>query len=82
MPNWAIPMVYVAAAPVDRLSGVLGAPGGGPTVLVVPEADLVGGHPRGIRNAVRPLLSVSGCQGFLLGAGRRYERTRPEDLVA
>jgi len=75
-------MVYVAAAPVDRLSGVLGAPGGGPTVLVVPEADLVGGHPRGIRNAVRPLLSVSGCQGFLLGAGRRYERTRPEDLVA
>ena len=75
-------MVYVAAAPVDRLSGVLGAPGGGPTVLVVPEADLVGGHPRGVRNAVRPLLSVSGCQGFLLGAGRRYERTRPEDLVA
>ena len=75
-------MVYVAAAPLDRLGGVLGAPGGGPTVLVVPEADLVGGHPRGVRNAVRPMLSVSGCQGFLLGAGRRYERTRPEDLVA
>lgn len=75
-------MVYVAAAPVDRLSAVLAAPGGGPTVLVVPEANLVGGHPRGVRNAVRPLLTVSGCQGFLLGAGRRYERTRPEDLVA
>jgi uncharacterized protein (DUF58 family) len=75
-------MVYVAASPVERLSGVLGAPGGGPTVLVVPEAELVGGHPRGVRNAARPALTVSGCRGFLLGAGRRYERTRPEDMVA
>ena len=29
-------------------------PGGGPTMLVVPEADLVGGHPRGVRGAARP----------------------------
>ena len=75
-------MVYVAASPVERLSAVLAAPGGGPTVLVVPEAELVSGHPRGVRNVARPTLIVSGCQGFLLGAGYRYERTRPEDMVA
>jgi hypothetical protein len=75
-------MVYVAASPVERLGAVLSAPGGGPTVLVVPEADLVSGHPRGVRSAARPTLTVSGCEGFLLGAGRRYGRTRPGDLVA
>jgi uncharacterized protein (DUF58 family) len=75
-------MVYVAASPVDRLSATLSIPGGGPTVLVVPEADLISGYPRGVRGAARPALSVSGCQGFVLGAGRRYDRTRPEDLVA
>jgi hypothetical protein len=74
-------MVYVAASPVERLSVILGAAGGGPTVLVVPEAELVAGHPRGVRTA-RPALTVSGCRGFQLGAGRRYERTRPEDMVA
>jgi hypothetical protein len=62
---------------------MLSAPAGGtPVVLVVPEAELVGGHPRAVRGSARPTLSVSGCQGFLLGAGRRHERTRPEDLVA
>jgi uncharacterized protein (DUF58 family) len=75
-------MIYVAASPVERLGTILGAPGGGPTVLVVPEADLVGGHPRGVRSAARPMLTVSGCQGFVLGAGRHHGRTRPEDLVA
>jgi uncharacterized protein (DUF58 family) len=75
-------MIYVAASPVERLGTILAAPGGGPTVLVVPEQDLVGGHPRGLRNAARPTLTVSGCQGFLLGAGRRHERTRPQDMVA
>jgi uncharacterized protein (DUF58 family) len=76
-------MIYVAAMPVDRLGATLSAPAGGtPVVLVVPEAELVGGHPRGVRGSARPTLSVSGCQGFLLGAGRRHERTRPEDLVA
>ncbi len=75
-------MIYVAASPVERLGAILSAPGGGPMVLVVPEADLVGGRPRGVRNSSRPALSVSGCRGFLLGTGRRYGRTRPEDLVA
>ena len=75
-------MVYVAASPVERLGTILSAPSGGPTVLVVPEADLVSGHPRGVRNAARPTLTVSGCQGFVLGAGRQYARTRPEDMVA
>jgi uncharacterized protein (DUF58 family) len=75
-------MVYVAASPVERLSAVLGAPGGGPTVLVVPEAELVSGHPRGVRSAARPTLAVSGCQGFQLGAGRRHGRLAPEDMVA
>ncbi|HTU95540.1 MAG TPA: DUF58 domain-containing protein [Solirubrobacteraceae bacterium] len=75
-------MVYVAASPVDRLGSILGAPSGGPTVLVVPEAELVGGHPRGVRTTARPTLTVSGCQGFVVGAGRQYERPRPEDMVA
>ena len=75
-------MIYVAASPVARLSAMLSAPVGGPTVLVVPDAEIVGGHPRGVRGAARATLSVSGCQGFVLGAGRRYDRTRPEDLVA
>jgi uncharacterized protein (DUF58 family) len=75
-------MIYVAASPAERLGAILGTPGGGPTVLVVPEADLVGGHPRGVRTAARPTLTVSGCQGFLLGAGARHARTRPEDMVA
>jgi uncharacterized protein (DUF58 family) len=76
-------MIYVAAMPVDRLGAMLSAPAGGvPVVLVVPEAELVGGHPRGVRAGARPALAVSGCRGFLLGAGRRSERTRPEDLVA
>jgi uncharacterized protein (DUF58 family) len=75
-------MVYVAASPVERLGAVLGAAGGGPTMLVVPEAELVSGHPRGVRSAARPTFVVSGCRGFLLGAGRRFERTRPGDLVA
>jgi hypothetical protein len=35
-----------------------------------------------VRGAARAALAVSGCQGFLLGGGRRHERTRPEDLVA
>jgi hypothetical protein len=42
----------------------------------------VSGHPRGVRSAARPAFVVSGCRGFLLGAGRRFERTRPGDLVA
>jgi hypothetical protein len=72
----------VAASPVERLGAILASPGRGPTVIVVPDADLVGGHPRGVRTAARPLLTVSGCQGFQLGAGARHSRTRPEDLVA
>jgi uncharacterized protein (DUF58 family) len=75
-------LIYVAASPVDRLGAILNIPGGGPTVLVVPEAEVVSGYPRGVRSAARAALSVSGCQGFVLGAGRRYDRTRPEDLVA
>jgi len=75
-------MIYVAASPVERLTAILSIPGAGPTVLVVPEAELVSGHPRGVRGAARPALAVSGCQGFALGAGRRQGRTRPEDLVA
>ena len=75
-------MIYVAASPVERLGTILSVPGGGATVLVVPEAELVGGHPRGVRGAARPALAVSGCQGFVLGAGRRHDRTQPEDLVA
>jgi hypothetical protein len=74
--------IYVAASPVERLSAILSAPGGGPIVLVVPEAEIVAGHPRGVRGPARPALAVSGCQGFVLGAGHRHDRTRPQDLVA
>ena len=75
-------MIYVAASPGERLGTILSAAGGGPTVLVVPDDVLVGGHPRGVRHAGRPTLTVSACQGFMLGAGRQYARTRPEDKVA
>jgi uncharacterized protein (DUF58 family) len=75
-------MIYVAASPGERLGTILSAAGGGPTVLVVPDDVLVGGHPRGVRHAARPTLTVSACHGFILGAGRQYARTRPEDMVA
>lgn len=75
-------MIYVAAAPAPRLAAVLTVPGGGRTVLVVPDAALVGGRPRGLRGAALATLSVSGCRGFLLGVGRDSERTRPESTPA
>lgn len=75
-------MIYVAAAPAPRLASVLTVPGAGRTVLVVPDAGLVGGRPRGLRGAALATLSVSGCRGFLLGVGRDSERTRPEPAPA
>jgi uncharacterized protein (DUF58 family) len=75
-------MVYVAAAPVQRLGAILTAPGGGPTLLVVPGEGLVGGRPRGMRGALRPALIVAGCHGFVLGSGRTVRSTPSEDLVA
>jgi hypothetical protein len=69
-------MIYVAASPASRLGAVLTAPGAGATVLVVPEAALVGGRPRGLRGPALATLSVCGCRGFLLGVGRDRERTR------
>jgi uncharacterized protein (DUF58 family) len=75
-------MIYVAASPVDRLGSVLTAPGAGPTVLVVPDATLVNGRPAGVRVSIRAAFGVSGCRGFLLGAGRHLERTDADKGLA
>ncbi len=75
-------MIYVAAAPVDRLAARLGAARTGPVVLVVPDAVLVADRPAGWRGAVLPALSVSGCRGFLLGAGRELDSSPAERTVA
>lgn len=71
-------LIYVAASPQARLGAVLTAPGSAPTVLVVPEAGLIDGRPGGVRGPARPALSVSGCRGFRLGAGRELGRTRAQ----
>ena len=75
-------MIYVAASPVPRLGAILTAPGAGPTVLVVPNGVVVGERPRGVRGALRSTLAVSGCRGFLLGAGRAVHRPEDERSVA
>ncbi|MFZ0091421.1 MAG: DUF58 domain-containing protein [Solirubrobacteraceae bacterium] len=75
-------LIYVAASPVDRLGAILTAPGRGPTVLVVPSDSLVAGRPRGTRGALLAALAVSGCRGFLIGAGRTRDATPAQRSVA
>jgi uncharacterized protein (DUF58 family) len=72
------PLVYVAAEPTARLGGMLAAPGGGQTVLVVPVQGLSGGRPPGVRGNMLPTLDVSGCRGFSLGVGRERAERRGE----
>lgn len=74
-------IIYVAASPVERLGALLAA-AGGPTVLVVPDAALVTGRPPGVRGPMKPALAVSGCQGYLLGAGRSLDRPAAQRTVA
>jgi uncharacterized protein (DUF58 family) len=62
----AAPTIYVAAAPAQGLGARRGA---GPLMLVVPDATLVQGHPPALPAGTAPVLWVSGCQGFALGAG-------------
>ncbi|MGH2858866.1 MAG: DUF58 domain-containing protein [Solirubrobacteraceae bacterium] len=69
-------LVYVAAAPSARVAAALSVPGSGPVVLVVPDERLRDGRPRDVTGPMFPTLSVSGCRGFLLGAGRERERPR------
>jgi uncharacterized protein (DUF58 family) len=69
-----VPLVYVTAAPHERLGLMLGAAGRGSVVLVVPESELVDGRPRGVAGATAPVLSVSGCHGFALSAAREERR--------
>lgn len=75
-------MIYVAAAPNDRLAMLLARPGSPRTVLVVPEPMLVNGRPRGIRGSAPGVLAVSGCRGFLIGATRAGAPVRPEATPA
>lgn len=74
-------IIYVAASPVQRLGALL-ATAGGPAVLVVPDDVLVAGRPPGVRGPIQPALSVSGCQGYLLGAGRSLDRPAGQRTVA
>lgn len=71
-------MIYVAAASGERLGAQL-AVAGGRTILVVPEDSLVDGRPRGVRGPTLAALSVSGCRGFMLGAGREAVPAGPPD---
>jgi uncharacterized protein (DUF58 family) len=71
-------LIYVAAAPDQRTVSMLNGPGGGQTLLVVPEPALERGLPRGIRGPMLATLSVSGCRGFLLRAGRSIRRPERE----
>jgi uncharacterized protein (DUF58 family) len=70
-----VPLVYVTAAPHERLGVMLGAVGRGSVVLVVPQSELVEGRPRGVVGAAAPVFSVSECSGFALRAARE-ERPR------
>lgn len=68
------PVIYVAAFPAPRLAALLDGAAGGATVLVAPDRGLVDGRPANVRRAGRAILEVSGCRGFLLGAGRPVQR--------
>ena len=68
------PMIYVTPTPSDRLAAALTSGGAGAAVLVVPEAEVVQGRPRGVRGRMRPTLEVAGCRGFALGVGSERER--------
>ena len=70
------PLIYITAAPAERLAMALTSAGGGTVVLVVPDSELVEGRPRGVPGRIRPTLEVSGCRGFALGA-RRGSARRP-----
>jgi len=76
-----VPLVYVTAAPHERLGLMLAAGSRGSVVLVVPESELVEGRPRGVVGPVVPVLSVSGCRGFAL-RGVRAKRPAPTATVA
>jgi uncharacterized protein (DUF58 family) len=65
-----VPLVYVTAAPHERLGLALGGGGRGSVVLVVPQSELVDGRPRGVIGPATLVLSVSGCSGFALSAPR------------
>jgi uncharacterized protein (DUF58 family) len=72
-----VPLVYVTAAPHERLALMLGAGGRGAVVLVVPESEILEGRPRGVNGSTAPVLSVSGCRGFSLSSGRREHHAQP-----
>jgi uncharacterized protein (DUF58 family) len=76
------PMIYVAAAPPERLAALTSGGGRGPVVLVVPTSGLAGGRPRGVRGPMHPTLEVSGCRGFLIGARREPDRVRAQEPSA
>jgi uncharacterized protein (DUF58 family) len=68
------PVIYVTPSPSERLAAALISTGSGTAVLVVPDAELVHGRPRGVRGRMRPTLEVCGCRGFALGVGSERER--------
>ena len=65
------PVFYVAAQPLERLPALLARLTRAPGMLVLPTASLSAGGLRGAGVALAPVLEVTGCRGFLLGARRR-----------
>lgn len=70
--------IYVAAAPAERALAAL--PTGRPAILVAPADALAAGRP-GEARGLQAALSVSGCQGFLIGAARRQPAHRQRERV-
>lgn len=68
------PVIYVTPTPSERIAAALTSTGSGTTVLVVPDAEVVQGRPRGVRGRMRATFEVCGCRGFALGVGAARER--------
>jgi uncharacterized protein (DUF58 family) len=73
------PMIYVTPEPAQRAASLRALSGSAPAILVIPAAALVSDRPPGHPGAT-PALSVSGCRGFSVRAGRASGRPRPHSI--
>ncbi len=68
------PVFYVAAQPFERLAAQLASSTRGSATLVVPLENLTDGKLPGMRAPAVASFEVSGCRGFVLGAGASNSR--------